>query len=192
MKLIIFINHLVHKISHVKFKRTAFKRKGLNWTVGIGCSIKNPEYITIGDNSSLGNYCTLQTWPNYRGETTNMTPELIIGNEVSFMEHCHISCMNSITIGDGCLLGNNVFITDNFHGNISKEELNIPPIKRKLFSKNRVKIGKNVWIGRNVCIMPDVIIGNGAIIAANAVVTKNVPSNAVVAGVPAKIIKIIN
>lgn len=52
-----------------------------------------------------------------------------------------------------------------------------------------VIIGNDVWIGANVIILPSLTIGNGAIIAAGAVVTKNVPDYAVVAGVPARVIK---
>lgn len=52
-----------------------------------------------------------------------------------------------------------------------------------------VKIGNDVWIGINVCIKDGIEIGDGAIIAAGAVVTKNVPPYAIVAGVPAKVVK---
>ena len=53
-------------------------------------------------------------------------------------------------------------------------------------------IGKNVWIGSRSVILPGVTIGDGAIVAAGAVVTKDVPTNTVVGGVPAKVIKEIN
>ena len=53
----------------------------------------------------------------------------------------------------------------------------------------RVVIKNDVWIGANSVIMPGVIIGNGAIIGAGAVVTKDVPDYAIVAGVPAKVIR---
>jgi virginiamycin A acetyltransferase len=52
-----------------------------------------------------------------------------------------------------------------------------------------ISIGNDVWIGMGAFIMPGVSVGNGAIIAANSVVTKEVPDYAIVAGSPAKIIK---
>lgn len=55
--------------------------------------------------------------------------------------------------------------------------------------KGPVVIGNNVWIGESARILSGVTIGDGAIIGANAVVTHDVPSGAVVGGVPAKVIK---
>lgn len=60
--------------------------------------------------------------------------------------------------------------------------------KRKQYHQ-KVIIKNDVWIGANSVIMPGITIGNGAIIGAGAVVTKSVPDYAIVAGVPAKIIK---
>ena len=62
-------------------------------------------------------------------------------------------------------------------------------VKVRKQNYQRVLIKNDVWIGANSVIMPGVTIGNGAIIGAGAVVTKNVPDYAIVAGVPAKIIK---
>ncbi|MER8902642.1 DapH/DapD/GlmU-related protein [Mesorhizobium sp. M0772] len=49
-----------------------------------------------------------------------------------------------------------------------------------------VGIGNDVWIGHGAVIMPGISIGNGAIVGANSVVTRNVPAYTIVAGVPAK------
>ena len=151
--------------------------------------LREPQNISIGDNTYCADHCQLCTYEYYSGKPTGYKPQLVIGNHVTITNHCYISCMNEVVIGDGCLLGINTFITDNFHGDNSYQNLQIRPDERSLFSKGKVVLGKNVWVGRNVCIMPGVSIGDGAVIGANAVVTRDSPPNCIAAGVPAKIIK---
>ena len=176
------------KISTLLFRLGKFKHLGKRINVGLGVSVINPQYIFIGDGFYADRWTRLHTWPEYRGKKSGYTPELTIGNNVSFMTNCYVSCMNKISIGEGCLFGDNVYISDNFHGDLSDEQRLISPIDRELYSKGPVIIGKNVWVGRNVCILPGVTIGDGAVIGANAVVTGDIEQASVVAGVPAKII----
>ncbi len=61
--------------------------------------------------------------------------------------------------------------------------------RHKIYTYGKVTIKKNAWIGMNVTICPGVTIGEYAVVGAGAVVTKDVPDYAVVAGVPAKVIK---
>ena len=158
---------------------------GKAFAAGRGYTIRGERYMHIGDNFTAGKNMILTVYDAYHGQPTGFSPKLMIGNNVSFMDNCAISCINRIEIGDGCLFGGNVFITDNFHGNSTKAELSVPPQQRKLSSKGPVIIGSNVWIGRNVCIMPGVTIGDGAVIGANAVVTKDIPPETIAVGVPA-------
>ena len=184
--------HIIRKVKN-SFRTCKFCASinicGSDISIGEDYSVIGGAFITIGNAFSAGRFLKLQAWEKYRGEKTEYTPKIKIGSDVSVMDNCHISCMNRVEIGDGCLLGDNVFITDNFHGNSSDAELSIPPIERKLVSKSPVIIGKNVWIGRNVCVMPGVTIGDGAIIGANAVVTHDIPAYNVALGTPARPIK---
>jgi len=56
-------------------------------------------------------------------------------------------------------------------------------------SRQRVSIGHDTWLGHRAIVMPGITIGNGAVVGSGAVVTSDVPPYAVVAGVPAKIIR---
>jgi acetyltransferase-like isoleucine patch superfamily enzyme len=165
------------------------KFRGEQCTVPLQAIIKNPQYISIGKKFSALYNLRLEAWDKY-GEQT-FTPELTIGEWVSMGTDVHIGCINKITIGNHVLMGSRIYISDHAHGDISAESFALPPIKRPLISKGPVVIEDNVWIGEGACIMPNVHIGKNAVIGANAVVTKDVPANAVVAGAPAKVIKIV-
>lgn len=92
----------------------------------------------------------------------------------------NLSCFESISIGTGVVISENVCIRDSDDHTIAGSS---KPITQPIV------IGDHVWIGMNVTILKGVTIGNGAIIAAGAVVSKNVPDNALVGGVPARVIK---
>ena len=147
------------------------------------------KYISIGKGTTIYKGCILTAWDKYREQT--FTPLIKIGNNCNIGEYAHITACKEIIIGNNVLTGRRIYISDNAHGNSSKEEIDIPPIKRPLYVKGPVIIEDNVWIGERACILSGVHIGKGAIIAANAVVTHDVPSGCIVGGVPAKIIKYI-
>ena len=144
--------------------------------------------IKIGSHTSFGHHCVLGCWEHY-GENEHYEPEIIIGDHCSIGEYCHFTAINKITIGDGLLTGRFVYIGDNAHGGLSREEANTPPAKRHLTSKGEIKIGRNVWIGDKVSIFSGVTIGDNVIIGAGSIVTHDVPSNCMVAGMPAKMLK---
>ena len=145
-----------------------------------------PECIHVGDSNGFGKDLFLTAW---RREGVNVEPLLRIGSHCSFGAYNHITCANKVTIGDYCLTGKWVTITDNSHGETDRDSLLMSPAKRPITSKGPVVIGDNVWIGDKATILPGVTIGDGAVIAANAVVTKDVPPHCVAGGNPARILK---
>lgn len=143
--------------------------------------------IHIGKNSTIQSNCILGCWIKYADE--KYTPTITIGDNCNIGEHTHISAINRVSIGNGLLTGRYVYIGDNSHGGLSLEEASVPPIKRQLKSKGEVVIGNHVWIGDKATVLAGVHIGDNVIVAANAVVLSDVPSNSIVAGVPAKVVK---
>jgi len=110
---------------------------------------------------------------------------LKIGSRNYFNRNFKMVCYEKIEIGDDCLIADSVHIYDHDHRFADLQR----HIKEQGYIAKSVKIGSNVWIGAKVTILKGVIIGDGAIIGANAVVNKDVPSNAIAAGNPARIVK---
>lgn len=158
-----------------------FRSIGKGIKLAPGMKLGNAKHISLGNNVSVMSHCVL--------ECTGYLAEMVLGNNISIGEYSHITCAQKMVIGDGLLTGRYVLITDNAHGENLPNELNIPPLERRVCSSGPVTIGRNVWIGDKATILPDVTIGDGAVIAANAVVTKDVPPFSVAAGCPARVIK---
>ena len=90
-----------------------------------------------------------------------------------------------VTFGDNVLVGPNcAFYT-------AEHPLDFETRNKGLEYAKPIKIGNNVWIGGNVTILSGVTVGDNVVIGAGSVVTKDVPDNSVVAGVPAKVKKVI-
>ena len=106
---------------------------------------------------------------------------LTIGRDVFINIGCRFQDTGGITIGDGSLIGHGSTLTTLDHG--------IDPDRRADMIPSPVVIGRKVWLGAGVTVVPGVTIGDGAIVGAGAVVTKDVPADAIVAGVPARLIR---
>ena len=88
-----------------------------------------------------------------------------------------------VTIGDYVMIGPNVTICTAGHPIDAETRYTYEEFAKP------VNIGDKVWIGANALILPGITIGDGAVVGGGSVVTKNVPAHCVVAGNPAKIIK---
>ena len=106
---------------------------------------------------------------------------LSLGKGVFINMGCRFQDTGGITIGEGSLIGHGSTLTTLNHG--------VDPDRRADMAPAPVVIGRKVWLGAAVTVVPGVTIGDGAIVGAGAVVTKDMPANAVVAGVPAKVLR---
>ncbi len=169
--------------------KKAFRKVGSNVILADPYIIKNPQYLSVGNNFHAMARLRIEAWDEFQGNP--FKPEITIGDNVYFNTDVHIGCVEKVSIGNNVLLASHIYISDHSHGDITAAALQQIPAVRPLVTKGAVVIEDNVWIGEGVCILPGVTIGKNAIIGANAVVTKNVAPNTVVGGIPARVIKVL-
>jgi acetyltransferase-like isoleucine patch superfamily enzyme len=100
-------------------------------------------------------------------------------------QECTVSAYQQVSIGRECIVADRVMLIDFDHGVVEVER----PIRLQGIYKRDVRVGHNVWMGYGACVLRGVTVGDNSIVGTSAVVTRDVPANAVVAGVPARIVR---
>jgi acetyltransferase-like isoleucine patch superfamily enzyme len=108
-----------------------------------------------------------------------------IGEKTVMGQECTISAYQRVRIGEQCVIADRAMFIDFDHGVVELER----PIREQGIYKRDVEVGSNVWIGYGACVLRGVRVGDNSIVGTNSVVTKDVPANAVVAGIPARVIR---
>jgi acetyltransferase-like isoleucine patch superfamily enzyme len=164
-------------------RRRIFTRAGWRWRtdgplflgrrlelqVAKGATIDFGRFVWIGDGTKIR---------SHEGAVE-------IGAKTVMGQECTISAYRRVRIGEQCVIADRAMFIDFDHGVVEVER----PIRLQGIYKRDVEVGSNVWIGYGACILRGVRVGDNAIVGTNAVVTKDVPANAVVAGIPAKVIR---
>jgi acetyltransferase-like isoleucine patch superfamily enzyme len=166
--------HLVLRSKSVVYGKNLRGRKAI---------IKNAGKITLGDNVALNSYPGGDIYKT--GLCTYLdSAEIKIGNNC-ILNGTMIHARNKVIIGDNCMFASTVIVDNNSH-NLSTDAT----IRRTgKIADSPVIIGNNVWVGMHSIILKGVHIGDNAIVAAGSIVTHDVPSNVLVGGNPANIIK---
>ena len=110
--------------------------------------------------------------------------EVAMGAGSVLMHYALVYGDGCVRIGDRVLIGNHSLITSTAHTYEGRESIAGQPMRHA-----PVQIGDDVWIGAYVLVEPGVTIGEGAIVGAHSLVRENVPPYAVVAGVPARLLR---
>lgn len=176
-----------------------------NLTIGRGLTIRQPQRIFFGQNVIIDDYATLDV----RCQTPSRSSDEVgieIGNHVfigrfsmivakdgnislgsacNISSFCRIATQSRIEIGESVLIAAYAYIGPGNH----RDDFGKPIIEQEMEVRGGVKIGANSWIGAHATVLDGVTIGKDVIVGAHSLVRENVPDRAVVAGIPARIIR---
>ena len=149
---------------------------------GAGCDIRPQLEIRLEGEGrvDVGPDCVLD-----RGTVLWSAGRLRIGDRTVLGHHCTLAAAETVTIGADCLIAERVSIRDHDH---AFDRIHVV-IREQGVRTAAVVIGSDVWIGAGASVVRGVTIGDHAVVGAGAVVTRDVPAFAVVAGVPATVIR---
>jgi len=170
---------LIVRLLRKRFLTTYGRRLKLDGLAFIGPGV----VLQIGKNAhvELGRW----SWLGHGTKIRCHEGVVSIGAKTVMGQECTISAFQHVSIGRECVIADRVMLIDFDHGMVEVER----PIRLQGIYKRDTRVGNNVWIGYGACILRGVTVGDNAVIGTNAVVTKDVPANAVVGGVPARVIR---
>ena len=142
---------------------------------GVKLEIGRDARLYLGRWSWIGHGCKIRA---HEGEVR-------IGAKTVLGQECTISAFQHISIGRECIVADRVMLIDFDHGVVETER----PIREQGIYKRDVNVGHNVWVGYGACFLRGVTVGDNCVVGTYAVVNRDVPSNAVVAGVPARVLR---
>jgi acetyltransferase-like isoleucine patch superfamily enzyme len=146
-------------------------------------------FICPGVRLEIGRHATLRmgrwAWIGHGSKIRVHEGEVSIGAKTVLGQDCTISAYQHISIGRECIIADRVMLIDFDHGVTEVER----PVRLQGIYKRDVSVGHNVWMGFGSCVLRGVRIGDNSIVGTSSVCTRDVPPNAVVGGVPARLIR---
>jgi acetyltransferase-like isoleucine patch superfamily enzyme len=146
-------------------------------------------FICPGVELEIGRNATLSVgrwaWIGHRCKIRVHEGEVQIGAKTVIGQECTISAFQHVSIGRECIIADRVMMIDFDHGVTEVER----PIRLQGIYKRDVRVGHNVWIGYGACVLRGVTVGDNSVVGTSTVVTKAVPPNSVIAGAPARVIR---
>lgn len=171
--------------------------------IGRGVTIRQPRSISLGKNVTIDDYAALHCSGSVDepasirlGDNCLVGRETIIaakngsielGEACNLGSQCRIATQSSIRMGKSVLVAAYAYIGP---GNHRTDDPNLPIMEQGMDIRGGVEIGDNTWIGARATIVDGVRIGCDCIIGAHSLVLHDVPDRAVVAGAPAKVLRI--
>lgn len=131
--------------------------------------------VNIGENTIIRRWTCLRPYGGY----------IEIGKNCSINSFSHISGNGGVEIGDNVMIATQCVIISANH---NFDDISIP-MREQSETKEKIIIEDDCWLGAGVKVLAGVTIHSGSVIGAGSVVTKDIPSNSVAVGVPARVIK---
>jgi acetyltransferase-like isoleucine patch superfamily enzyme len=168
---------LASRLRNVWFRALGVRLGGYVWLRRVSIPRNWPD-ITLERGVSLDDGVVLLCSGPARREKIHIKSRTYINRNTILDAHEHLE------IGSHCLIGPGCFLTDADHGTSTDG-----PVGKQPMRSRPTVLEDNVWLGAGVIVLKGVRIGNGAVVGAGAVVTHDVGAGAVVAGVPARLLK---
>ena len=159
-----------------RFAPEDFRRLGTNVVFELDVIVFHPEAISIGDNVYVGHQTIL------KGYHRN---EMVIGANTWIGQGCFFHSAGGIDIGEAVGIGPGVKILTSTHGD---DRIDLPILHHDVVFK-RVVVADGSDVGVGSILLPGITVGEGAVVGAGSVVTRDVPPFAVVAGNPARVLR---
>jgi acetyltransferase-like isoleucine patch superfamily enzyme len=146
-------------------------------------------FVCPGVTFEIGRDATVHlgrwSWIGHGSKIRAHEGEVRIGAKSVLGQECTISSFQHVSLGRECIVADRVMLIDFDHGIVEVER----PIRDQGIYKRDVRVGHNVWIGYGVAILRGATVGDNAVLGTSTVVSRDVPANAVAAGVPVRVLR---
>lgn len=171
--------------------------------LGKNCTIKNKSNIKFGKNVTIEKHTIIDGYASQKLEfghcsrigayslitcTSHLSKYgkgIKIGSNSAIGQFSEFGAAGEIVIGNDVIMGSYI----SFHSENHNYSDTSKPIREQGVTNKGIVLGNNIWVGAKVTFLDGSIIGDNCVIAAGAVVNGVFPSNVVIGGVPAKILK---
>jgi acetyltransferase-like isoleucine patch superfamily enzyme len=175
-----------HGMLNLRYARLALRLGRLKLRWGRRLQTDGLAFVGPGVKLEIGKDAVVRLgrW-SWIGHGSAHEGEVQIGAKTVLGQECTISCFQHISLGRECIVADRVMLIDFDHGVVEVER----PIREQGIYKRDVRVGHNVWVGYGACFLRGITVGDNAVIGTYAVVSKDVPANAVVGGIPARVLR---
>lgn len=163
--------------------RSSFMKLASKSTLAMPFSVDGARFISIEKKVYVKPNAWFLAVEDSKYSSTE--PKLSIGENTYIGRNAHIVALKSVRIENSVLMGDNIYIADNFH---QFDRVDVPYKQQGVGFKSEVIVGEGTWLGENVCVISSKI-GKQCIVGANSVVLHDIPDYSMAVGSPAKVIK---